>query len=748
LSEKLIEYFAHSLEGQPKSKWQPLKEHLQNVAEMAAGFAEPFGGEELACLAGLWHDLGKYAEEFQEYLKEAAYPDVHKSETVKKIDHTSAGAQHAVLSSKIIGHLLAYIISGHHAGLLNGRDTGACLEKRLKKRINEWKHGLNEIPYVKVPQIPAFLGNAFIKHDEGAFPISFFIRMIFSCLVDADFLDTERFMDAERSDLRDCLHNDVFSMMEQALNNHMKGFSKSDNSIDIERNAIRNACIDSAYKKPGLFTLTVPTGGGKTLSSLAFSLRHAVIHGMNRIIYVIPFTSIIEQNASVFRNAMKSLQDLNPMEIVLEHHSNFDPNMETTRTRLMTENWDAPLIVTTAVQFYESLFSSKTSRIRKLHRMSKAVIILDEAQTLPVDYIKPCLSALKELTDNYNSTVVLCTATQPAIGKRNDFLIGLDLGLEREIIPDPKSLYQRLRRVKIENIGEQTDSQIAEKLLNNEKVLCIVNTRKHAKLLYEAIGEDESHFHLSALMCPIHRRKTLEIINQRLGKDLPCRLISTQLIEAGVDIDFPIVYRSSAGVDSIAQAAGRCNRNGRQSGGGKTYVFRSEHNSSERFLSDMANCGKQIMELYDDPLSLEAVEHFFKLYYWDQSYRWDKNDIMKDYHLIQDGQFPFSFSFKHTDHEFHLIEQQSKPLIIPWKSEGVVLCEKLRSIPNPPYSLRRNLQQYTVQIPERVWNEHFEKSFDWFHDQFAILVSTDLNYSDQLGLCLGIENINSDSFFQ
>jgi len=721
-----------------------LKEHLENVAQVAADFAMPFGGEKWAYMAGLWHDLGKYSEAFQDYLQNITNSDSHRAESIARVDHTSTGAQYAVRSSKISGYLLAYIISGHHSGLLNGRDTGACLEKRLKKAVEPWDHQLSELPSKSFPEIPYFLREAFGDRNSGPFTISFFVRMIFSCLVDADFLDTERFMDSERSESRPELPAEILNKMEEALDQYMDRFSKEDTPVNRERASVRIACLNAAIKNPGLFSLTVPTGGGKTLASLAFALRHAQRHGMDRIIYVIPFTSIIEQNAIVFREAMAGLEEFQSEDVVLEHHSNFDPEKETTKTRQMTENWDAPLVVTTSVQFYESLFASKTSRCRKLHRLANAVIILDEVQTLPVDYLKPCLAVLNELAANYKSTIVLCTATQPAIGNRDNFPIGLKLGEEREIIPKPKVLYENLRRVEVSDIGKQTDAQIAEKMCKERQVLCIVNTRNQARFIYELMGEDETHFHLSALMCPVHRNIVLDQIRQNLKDKKSCRVVSTQLIEAGVDVDFPIVFRSVAGIDSIAQAAGRCNRNGKLQKKGKTYIFRSEHRSSERFFTDTKNCAEMILELHDDPLSLDAVEHYFKLYYWDQNTRWDKKMIMKDYHLLQEKKLPFSFQFARTAHEFHLIEKYTKPVIITWNNTGQTLCDELRAFPIPSRHLRRKLQRFTVQIPERLWSEHVNKSIEMVHEQFPVLISTDLHYSDAFGLCLDKENVNSE----
>ena len=724
----------------PAGESHLLIDHLNGVASMAARFAAAFDSAEWARFAGLWHDLGKYSDTFQAYIRTVTDPDAHESETVKKIDHSSAGAQHAVASSEILGHLIAYIIAGHHAGLLNGRDSGACLEKRLAKTVEAWRHGLSEQPEPNLPPLPAFIQQALSKPRESAFTIAFWLRMLFSALVDADFLDTESFMDEERKHQRPMWPDKILVQMEEALNQFIAQLPKTKTKVNDDRQSVREACLEAAERSPGRFTLTVPTGGGKTLASLAFALKHAQKQGMKRIIYVIPFTSIIEQNADVFRKVFKIL---GVEGVVLEHHSNFDPEKETTRTRLMTENWDAPLIVTTSVQFYESLFANKTSRCRKLHNLAHTVIILDEAQTLPVDYLKPCLSALKELSEHYHSSIVLCTATQPAVGRRDDFHIGLNIEPDREIIPNPEQLYQRLRRVCVNDIGAQSDEQLAERIDEHPQALCIVNTRKQAALIYKVLGAAPNHFHLSALMCPIHRSQMLGEIRNRLHTEQPCRVVSTQLIEAGVDVDFPVVFRSTSGMDSIAQAAGRCNREGRMDKG-QVFVFKSEHRASERFFSETAGCAEQVFELYDDPLSLEAIEHYFRLYYWSQNDRWDKKQIMQKYQLLQDRSLPFSFSFADTARDFKLIEEHSKPVIIPWQEEGQKLCAQLRAMPQPSRKVLRKLQRYTVQIPERTWNRHLHKSFDWVHGQYAVLISPALHYSDEIGLALEGDHVNSD----
>ena len=493
--------FAHSLENSPHSEWQPLNNHLENVARLSAEFASDFDASSIGYRIGLWHDLGKYSAEFQAYLQ--SQTEASSESLPGKVDHSSAGAQYSAKLIPLIGHLLAYAISGHHAGLLDGRSTGACHERRLQKTVYPWEHGLSELPPSPELELPEFLRNALANKE--AFTVAFFVRMLFSCLVDADFLDTECFMDPGKSKQRG-----IFPLLASLTPKFFRSLarlesSQADNPLAPLRRAIRLDCEQAAGLPPGFFSLTVPTGGGKTLSSLAFALKHIESSDpkLRRIIYVAPFTTIIEQNADVFRRHLGQ-------EVVLEHHSNREPEKETGTSRLAAENWDAPLIVTTSVQFYDSLFSNKSSRCRKLHRLARSVIILDEAQTLPVEYLHPCLRVLTELVTNYQSTVVLCTATQPEIKKRGDFEIGIS-GL-REIITDPEKIYDQLKRVEISEIGLQTDAELRQHILESDQALCIVNTTKHARLLFDAIGPGQGHFHLSARMCPAHRRLRLRQI--------------------------------------------------------------------------------------------------------------------------------------------------------------------------------------------------------------------------------------------
>ncbi len=734
-----MDFYAHSLEGRPPEEWHRLEDHLRGTAELAKRFADEFGCGEWGYLAGLWHDLGKYSREFQEYLARQHDRDANIETLSGRVDHSSAGAQNAADTIAILGHLLAYAIAGHHAGLLNGRDIGTCQEDRLKKEVYPWQHGLAFLPSFTHIGPPLFLRNALSQKDE--FAVAFFVRVIFSCLVDSDFLDTEAFMNPQQAALRPRWPENVLAEMEKSLNSFIEELKPAGTSqVNRQRALVRKACLKAAdEQEPDFFSLTVPTGGGKTLASLAFALRHAIRRGLKRIIYVIPLTSIIEQNAEVFRDALKSVSDSIGLDVVLEHHSNLDPEKENAINRLAAENWDAPLIVTTTVQFYDSLFANKTSRCRKLHRLARSVIILDEAQTLPVDYLQPCLSALRELAANYEASIVICTATQPAIEKRE----GFDIGLQKpfEIIPKPADLYDELQRVRVEDIGSKNDEEICNLLSVNPQVLCIVNTKPHARKLFEALGLQDGLFHLSGNMCPAHRSETLKKIRARLDEGRVCRVVSTQVIEAGVDIDFPVVYRSLAGLDSIAQAAGRCNRNDKlkeKGGKGRVFIFRSEHTKAERFFADTAQCAGQILPLYDDPLDLKAVEHYFKLYYWDQKDRWDEKKIMDNFRLhSNDREFPFNFGFKHVAETFQLIDDAGwQPIIIPWRENGWRLCERLRGMPEPTLEIRRKLQRYVVQIPRWIWERHAGRDIQLVHDGIWVLTSPEIHYSEDTGLNL------------
>ncbi|HOF73235.1 MAG TPA: CRISPR-associated helicase Cas3' [Syntrophales bacterium] len=695
-----------------------MDEHLRNVAQLSRAFANDFDAGRWAYFAGLWHDLGKYSDVFQGMLLSTADPETNSETRIGRPDHSTAGAQHAFSNAGRGGKILAYAIAGHHAGLLDGKGSDGSLEKRLKKVIPDFSAApasiLNSEKFDNLPFAPD------AKHFS--FQAAFFIRMVFSCLVDADFLDTECFMEPSRTASRKGYPTlvELQSKLDSALD--AKTETAVLTPINERRAGILKLCRAAASWKPGLFSLTVPTGGGKTLSSLAFALRHALIHGLKRVIYVIPYTSIIEQTASVFRDVLGD-------DAVLEHHSNFEPAEDDQRSRLASENWDAPVIVTTNVQFFESLFAAKTSRCRRLHNIVRSVVILDEAQMLPVHLLRPCIESLRELSrKHYGTSIVLCTATQPALSSSEYFKDGLND--VREIIPDPAGLYREFKRVEVQNLGTLADDMLVHRINEENQVLCIVNTRKHARVLYECI-EAQQAYHLSGLMCPEHRSRVLREIKTVLESGSPCRLISTQLVEAGVDVDFPVVYRAATGVDSLAQAAGRCNREGRMTGTGRVFLFTPAEGLPAGHFRQTAETAEMVLRQHDDPLSLRAVEDYFRHFYWLRCEHLDSGQILT---TLAEGARNGDFPFRTIADRFRLIEQYNEPLIIPHDPEAARMVRALRYAESHG-RLARALQRYTIQIPRDALARLLHAgSVERLHDQFNILINGDL-YRDDLGLC-------------
>lgn len=678
-------YYGHSKDGVPEEEWQLLQHHLSNTANKALLLAQPFGYGNLAFLTGLLHDIGKYSKEFQKKLQGE----------IIKVDHSTAGAKEAEkLYGPLIGRMMSYCIAGHHAGLpdFGTKNQDGSLDCRLSKEIYNYSSYQLEIELPKSPQIKRLIP---VIPDKPFFTISFLIRMIYSCLVDADFLDTEGYM-TDNTVIRQT--GDDISTLNRRLNHYLKRYEGQNGIINQKRKEILDRCIEAADEMPGLYSLTVPTGGGKTLSSLAFGLKHALKNGMNRIIYVIPYTSIIEQNASVFKKALSE-------ENVLEHHSSYsfenisgnDENDINLKMKYASENWDVPIVATTNVQFFESLYSNKPSKCRKLHNISKSVIIIDEAQMLPVEYLRPCLYAIAELVTNYRCTVVLCTATQPVF----ENLLPSEIKI-REIIDSTELLFEVFRRVSITNVGLISDEDLSVKILGCRQLLCIVNTRLHAKKLFEKIKESEGTYHLSTLMCPVHRRIALEQIRYRLLNSLPCKVVSTQLIEAGVDVDFPVVYRSMAGLDSIAQSAGRCNREGKLDRG-EVYVFETteEYGKVKGWLHTTQVSGETAMRKFEDPLSLEAIEFYFRnLYDMGKKGNFDSKEIIK---CFVENEEALKFKFAKAAESFKLIESNTFAIVIPFDENAEKLVAEAR-YSQCSSGILRKLQQYTVSIYEKEYN--------------------------------------------
>jgi CRISPR-associated endonuclease/helicase Cas3 len=723
-----VEYWAHSKENRPEAEWQTIESHSTEVAASAGKFAAAFDAFNWGYTVGRLHDLGKYKKEFQEKLRGK---NAH-------VDHATAGAVWAMNEVKptAFAKILAYCIAGHHTGIPDGSSgtDDTCLDHRLKNNAGIPK----DLPTIENSdlELPAFVLSAKKsgRNQPSGFSMTFFTRMLFSCLKDADCLDTEAFLEPEKFSRRG--NYPTLEELKSKYDDYIQTmFSRSENTpLNNLRNKIRRECIAKAQEAPGLFSLTVPTGGGKTLSSMAFALEHALKHNFERIIYVIPYTSIIEQTAKEFKAIFGN-------ENVMEHHSNFTPpakddeyrNELELRRLLATENWDAPIIVTTNVQFFESLFHNKTSKVRKIHNIARSVVILDEAQMLPVPLLQPTIEAIRELAEGYHTTLVLCTATQPAL---NDTELKGGLSGVREIMKDPLILEEAFARVYASVIGRRTDKELAELFMTHHQVLCIVNTRDHARLLYTLIGEEEGQFHLSALMCPEHRSRVLEEIKRRLRDGKVCRVISTQLVEAGVDIDFPVVYRAVAGLDSIVQSAGRCNRENRIKEGGKVFVFLPETGLPKGGFKQAAQITENLLKKYsEDLLSSEAVKDYFNELYWIKSLgnSLDEKRILDD---CKTGEVKLDFPFKAIAGKYRIIEQIMESVIIPYDETARRQTDELRS-GGPKGEILRTLQRYTVGVyPHQFAFLKTEGFIETIDDTYHVL--NEIRYKDAYSRNFGL----------
>ena len=702
-------YYAHSAGNLPYEHWQTMESHARNVGGMAAGFAAYFGAQEIARATGLLHDVGKYSPLFDKRL--------HGDP--KRVDHSTAGAKIAVERWGVrLGKMMAFCIAGHHAGLANGAGEGGG-RSTLQQRL-DWQFGadipkLDEVWRQEI-DLPETLPAPSVKPDAGDYPhftCAFFIRMLYSCLVDADFLDTEAFYAKleQRETVRGG-HPDLETLRPvffDFINAFRRCATQAPKETEEQQrnaalNRLRGEILDyavaQAQQDTGLFSLTVPTGGGKTFTSMAFALEHAKAHGLRRVIYVIPFTSIIEQNAAEFRKAFGELGE----QAVLEHHSTFDDGKlqnEATKDklRLASENWDAPIVVTTAVQFFESLFADRSSRCRKLHNIAGSVIILDEAQMLPLNLLLPIMQAIKELAQNYHCSVVMCTATQPAVQAKNGFYRGFEN--VREIAPKPTALFDKLRRTTVQHIGTQTDADLLAKLAEHPQMLVIVNNRRHARSLYDQAKHLDGTFHLTTLMCAKHRSQKLDEIRGRLKNGEPCRVIATSLIEAGVDVDFPLVMRAEAGLDSVAQAAGRCNREGkRPSENSFVWIFAPEEQwkAPPELAAQAAVMRLTADSFSDDLLSTQAVAAYFAELYQLKGSELDNKKILK---MHNDTGQSLDFPFQTIADKFRMIESHMQPLIIPFDVDAENLINSLHHTDHIG-GLLRKLQLYTVQIPEKA----------------------------------------------
>ena len=712
MNDKLENIFLAHVREDQNGVWHEhlLDEHLREVANLAGKFAKHFDSEDWANLAGLWHDLGKYSSEFQRYIKTVSGYDAeaHIEGKPGRVDHSTAGAIHAMRQFGAHGRILAYLIAGHHAGLpdWSAADTaGKALSIRLGEEQN---HLLDRIPAQIIPQEIFTQTKPTSKPRGGADGLHLWLRILFSCLVDADFLDTESFMDnnkaATRSGYRDL--NNLLTDFNQYMAN--KSASAEATPVNAIRADILRQCREKSALNPGLYSLTVPTGGGKTLSGMAFALQHAVQHKKQRIIYVIPYTSIIEQTAGIFREIFG--------DNVVEHHANLDPDKEDARSRLATENWDAPVIVTTNVQFFESLFAARTSRCRKLHNIVDSVVVLDEAQLLPPEFLQPIADVMNQLTSHYGVTFVLSTATQPALGSFQPFGGKAFRGLDKvqEIMDDPDALYQKLERVTVSipaDLQKPLDwESIATELLQHPSVLCIVSRRDDARELHRLMTAHEAGkgtLHLSALMCGEHRSLVIADIKARLKRGEPVRVVSTQLVEAGVDVDFPVVYRTLAGLDSIAQAAGRCNREGKQVQLGQVVVFVPPKPAPPGLLRQAAQISVSLLTgNTGNALGRDLAKQFFEHLYV-RAPSLDKHGI---HELLTQDARNCQIQFRTVAEKFRLIDDSTYQTILVRYGDNDTLLGKLEK-EGPQRWLMRKLQRYSVNIPKRLFSQ-LEKQGD------------------------------------
>lgn len=694
-------------------EFQSNEEHQQGVAKMAAEFADAFGMKEYGELLGLLHDKGKEQESFQQHIKKESgfQPNIKVS---GNYHHAYVGALLLKKHFPQIALLLTNCIAGHHRGLYDAGDEKELLKNLIPQDVTD------EVPQIDIqlPQIK--LEVADLHHLE---------RMLFSCLVDADYLDTENFMQPDQTRLRGTKAS--MSELLQKLQLWLDALKEKseDTPVNHIRNYVQEQCVSAGNTETGVFSLTVPTGGGKTLSSVLWALHHAVRNNLQRIIIAIPYTSIIVQTAHVLKNIFGE-------ENVLEHHSNIDYSNNkdselTSRLLLATENWDYPIIVTTNVQLFESLFSNRPSACRKLHNITKSVLILDEVQTLPIDFLRPIVDSLKTLNRVFGTSILFTTASQPVLTGdlegENTLIKIKGFSHIKEIVPSDAKLYDKLRRVDLKiDDSAQDYEEIATQLSQHKRVLCIVNTRKDAKEIFERLPKEGITLHLSRMMCPQHIRETIEQIKEALTNEENeiIRVVATQLIEAGVDIDFPIVFRQQAGLDSILQAAGRCNREGKLKRG-ITQVFSLQKISNlPRGFISRTNSARMALAKDSDWFSPETMQQYFRQLY-SRTQTFDSKDIKS---LLYNSYMQFETAAK----TFQLIEDNTIPIIINWK-DSLSLIDDVEKF-TPSYSRMKQLAQYTVSVRQQDFDKLKEAGAIEELFQNIFVVRDKLFYDENVGL--------------
>ncbi len=674
-------------------QWHLLEDHLRATAQLARSFAEPMGSEaaEMAYYAGLWHDLGKCGSRFQHYLSDQALGTGKKGEGG---DHKHAGAVHAAEAYP----LLALLVAGHHGGLPSLTEVRRDLPGWANDPQVREARATAAAEMADLARQPERLASPGYLRDPRQAEL--FLRLLYSCLVDADSLDTESHTSASQAARRAAPAPLIDQLWQRFSADQEKLIAGAANTpVNLVRERVYRAAIEAATGDPGFFRLTVPTGGGKTRTALGFGLRHAVEHVLRRVVFAVPYTTITEQTAGVYRRIFDEESGT-----VLEHHSAVVSDEGSERQspvevwrRLAAENWDAPIVVTTTVQLFESLLGNGRTPSRKLHNLLGSVVVLDEAQTLPGHLLTPLLDVLAELVRAYRVTVVFCTATQPPFHA----IDGLrPLAAAREIAPDPPSLFDRLARVSYRfpaATETATWDEVAARLRGAAQALAIVNTRRDALALLDALDDLEA-LHLSTLLCGAHRRDVLEVVRGRLARGERCRLIATQVVEAGVDLNFPLVLRAVGPLDAIVQAAGRCNREGQLRGLGEVVVFQPADGhlppGDYRVRTQQA---RTVLADLRAPLEHPAsIERYYRLLF--QAIDTDREQVQA---------CRAALDYPETAQRSRLIVDDSTPVVVPYRgldgSETRVdaLLAELRRAPQRVRSLQRALQPYVVNLRRR-----------------------------------------------
>jgi len=810
-----MDYLAHIRKSDAKKQF--LHEHLAGVAEISGRFASKIGLGKYGKITGLLHDLGKYSNEFQNYIKSAEglinpdeddYVDAYCLKG--KIDHSSAGAQliYRNLSGKgqeglLAAQIFSLCIASHHSGLIdcvspNGSDN---FNRRMTKspekthfdEANSYMNDEIKLKFDTIISESLFIKDLIYKlrslretndsKETLSFKYGLLIRFLYSCLIDADRLNTADFEFPSGAKLRNNGDYVAWNILIERLNTKLLDFEKKENknNVDKLRQEISAHCYDFSTKPKGLYQLTVPTGGGKTFASLRFALSHADYHKMDRVIYVIPYTSIIDQNAEETRKILEDKNDKGEYlnRVVLEHHSNLTPDEENYRQKLLSEDWDAPIVFTTSVQVLEALYGAGTRSARRMHQLANSVIIFDEVQTIPVRCVHLFNLALRFLTQNCGSTAILCTATQPLLDKVEPNQRALQIMPEQQMMPDVKRLFDELKRVdvfdlrKVEGWTECEVKELAKaELKETGSVLIIVNTKNSAIKLYQEIKtfEHANIFHLSTNMCPAHRLEILNQIKDCLPDEKPVICISTQLIEAGVDIDFGSVIRYLAGLDSIAQAAGRCNRNGTRPKQGRVSIVNSKEENLDRLkeIKTGREKAERVLDEYknnpgsfnNDILGLAAMNQYYQYYFYERSqdmkYPVSKDSIVgRDDNLfnllsenslsvagykrinINDPTIPCRQAFMTASKTFKAIESSARGIVVPFGKKGRCIINDLCAADDleKQFKLLKEAQRYSVNIFPHIWDKlDKQNAIHEAQEGTGIFYLDSQYYSDRFGL--------------